>query len=75
MPGIYSKNDFDLAGFAVGIVDRLKKFPKEINPGDIIYGLPSSSPHTNRFTLKRKLLELETGDKVSELKKSSKNFL
>ena len=54
MPGIYSENDFDLAGFAVGIVDD-QKITKEIRPGDLIYGLPSSGPHSNGFTLIRKL--------------------
>ncbi len=70
MPGIYSENEFDLAGFAVGIVDRSRKLPKDMRPGDLVYGLPSSGPHSNGFTLIRKLLEKEAKKDTDDLKSS-----
>lgn len=61
MPGMYSANEYDLAGFIVGIVDRAKIIDgRAIEPGDVVLGLPSTGLHTNGFSLARKLL-FETG--------------
>lgn len=56
MPGFYPENEYDIAGFCVGIVDREKILnPKNVKPGDIIIALPSSGLHSNGFSLVRKI--------------------
>jgi len=54
MPGMYNENDFDLAGFAVGIAEEDELNPK-VNDGDILLALPSSGIHSNGYSLVRKL--------------------
>jgi phosphoribosylformylglycinamidine cyclo-ligase len=57
MPGMYPKGEYDLAGFAVGLVDPLDvPNPKELREGDVLLGLPSSGVHSNGFSLVRKAL-------------------
>jgi len=57
MPGFYPEGEYDLSGFAVGIVERKKMITGEnIKPGDIIIGLASSGLHSNGFSLVRKIL-------------------
>ena len=58
MPGIYHKDDYDLAGFCVGIVSQKKIIsPKKVKSGNIIIGLPSSGFHSNGFSLINKLID------------------
>ncbi len=59
MPGFYPENEYDLAGFSVGIVDQEKLFDHEaIAPGDAVLALPSSGVHSNGFSLVRKVFPM-----------------
>lgn len=63
MPGFYPEDEYDLAGFAVGVVDKSKVLKKEtVREGDVIIGLPSSGVHSNGFSLVRKVLDVEHAD-------------
>ena len=63
MPGFYPIDEYDLAGFAVGIVDRAKVIDKKsMKAGDVMIALPSSGVHSNGFSLVRKVFDVENCD-------------
>ncbi|MDR0799909.1 MAG: phosphoribosylformylglycinamidine cyclo-ligase [Endomicrobium sp.] len=69
MPGFYKDGEYDLAGFSVGIIEKDKEINgNKINSGDVIVGLPSSGPHSNGYSLIRKVFS------DGELKEYSKQL-
>ena len=57
MPGFYADGEYDIAGFIVGIVDRQRVVDgRDVGPGDVLIGLPSSGLHTNGYSLARRVL-------------------
>ncbi len=63
MPGFYSEEEYDVAGFAVGVVDRDRILdPANVREGDVIIGLASSGVHSNGFSLVRKVFDVEHAD-------------
>lgn len=63
MPGFYPENEYDLAGFSVGVVDKTKILdPNNVKAGDVLIALPSSGVHSNGFSLVRKVFDIEHKD-------------
>ena len=63
MPGFYPADEYDLAGFSVGIVDKEKILDKTaVREGDVVLALPSSGVHSNGFSLVRKVFDIERAD-------------
>ncbi len=63
MPGFYPIDEYDLAGFSVGVVDKSKILdPSTMKAGDVVIALPSSGVHSNGFSLVRKVFDVENSD-------------
>jgi phosphoribosylformylglycinamidine cyclo-ligase len=69
MPDMYGPNDFDLAGFAVGIVNKESVLPaiESVSEGAVLFGMQSSGIHSNGFSLARKALPMDNRDILKEL--------
>ncbi|MDP2432777.1 MAG: phosphoribosylformylglycinamidine cyclo-ligase [Pseudomonadota bacterium] len=67
MPGMYPAGEYDLAGFAVGVAEKSKVIGgRDIRPGDAVLGLGSSGPHSNGYSLVRKIVEVSGADLAGE---------
>jgi phosphoribosylformylglycinamidine cyclo-ligase len=72
MPGFYPIDEYDLAGFSVGVVDKSKVLDNNsVQAGDVILAIPSSGVHSNGFSLVRKVFDVENADIKSPLEELS----
>ena len=72
MPGMYAKDDFDLAGFCVGIVEKDNIIDgSKVKPGDQLIGLASSGPHSNGYSLIRKVIDVAGADLAQPFNEST----
>ena len=72
MPGMYADGDFDLAGFCVAVAEKKKLIDgSKIKAGDVLIALPSSGPHSNGFSLIRKIIEVSKADLGQKLGKAT----
>ncbi|MDM8545597.1 phosphoribosylformylglycinamidine cyclo-ligase [Candidatus Venteria ishoeyi] len=72
MPGMYQDGDYDLAGFCVGIVEKSKILDgSKVQAGDVLIALASSGPHSNGYSLIRKVLEVSGADPAMAFEGSS----
>jgi phosphoribosylformylglycinamidine cyclo-ligase len=61
MPGMYSEGDYDLAGFCVGVVEKAHIIDRnQVKPGNVLLGLASSGPHSNGYSLIRRILAISS---------------
>jgi len=71
LPGMYSDGEYDLAGFAVGVVEKDGILPRNVRAGDVLVAVPSSGLHSNGFSLARRVLldemKLSLAGEVAEL--------
>ncbi|MBQ4118737.1 MAG: phosphoribosylformylglycinamidine cyclo-ligase [Oscillospiraceae bacterium] len=76
MPGFYPADEYDLAGYSTGVVDKKNIIDnKTMKPGDVVIALPSSGVHSNGFSLVRKVFDVENADiTVSEEKLGGKSI-
>jgi phosphoribosylformylglycinamidine cyclo-ligase len=75
MPGVYKKDDVDLAGFAVGIVDKKNVLNKHlVKKGDLVCALSSSGPHSNGYSLIRKIIDINNLDLNKDYKIENNNL-
>jgi phosphoribosylformylglycinamidine cyclo-ligase len=76
MPGFYAEGEYDLAGFCVGVVEKERILDgRTIRPGDTILGLASSGPHSNGFSLIRKILQRRKPDSMAPLMEPTRIYV